>query len=48
MPLSDIQDVLPFGKFPEMDLPASGPGVIPILFREDIANLSEDQLIEAS
>ena len=31
-----------------MDLPASGPGVFPILCREDVANLLEDQFIEAS
>ena len=48
MPLSDIQDILPFGNFSELDLPASGPGVFPILCSEDVANLLEDQFIEAS
>ena len=48
MPLSDIQDILPFGNFSEMDLPASVPGVFPILWRKDVVNLLEDQFIEAS
>ena len=48
VPLSNIQDILPFANFSEMDLPASSPGVFPIICHEDVANLLEDQFIEAS